>query len=100
MFWTTWVVGPSMIVEAATTCLLLFLNDHTLLGLSYDLLVWSALLLLIIWISTAFIQVPCHERLLGGFDQQVHQRLVKSNWIRTVAWSIRAILALLIQSSI
>ena len=99
MFWTTWVVGPSMIMEGVTTCLLLFLHYNDSIGLSHDLLVWGALLLLIIWISTAFIQVPCHERLIGGFDKQVHQRLVNSNWIRTVAWSIRAILAMLVQSS-
>ena len=100
MFWTTWVVGPPMILEAVTSGLLLVLSYNALVGLSQGILIGGALLLMIIWISTALIQVPCHERLINGFDQKVHQRLVISNWIRTVAWSIRAILAMYIQASL
>ena len=28
------------------------------------------------------------------FDKAVHQRLVWTNWLRTVAWSLRALLVL------
>ena len=56
---------------------------------------WMGLfLLLVIWLSTALLQVPCHNRLVNGFDPKIHHRLVKTNWIRTVAWSLRAIIAL------
>jgi hypothetical protein len=51
-------------------------------------------LLAVIWISTAFVQVPCHEQLSQGFDKAVHQRLVWTNWLRTAAWSLRALLVL------
>ncbi len=51
-------------------------------------------LLLIIWLSTAFIQIPCHAKLAVDFSTASHVRLVRSNWLRTVAWSLRAGLTL------
>ncbi|MEM1030883.1 MAG: hypothetical protein AAGN82_11060 [Myxococcota bacterium] len=47
-------------------------------------------LVVIIWGSTALIQVPAHSALSGGFDEGAHARLVATNWIRTVAWFIRS----------
>jgi hypothetical protein len=46
----------------------------------------------VVWASTALVQVPLHERLRGGFDAAVVERLVRSNWVRTVAWSARGVL--------
>ena len=87
----TWVVGPPMLVEAATTVLLFWFHP-TDLSISF---LWAGVMLLaIIWISTAFLQVPCHESLSSGFDVEIHRRLVSTNWIRTVAWSLRGLLAL------
>src|SRR5206468_3820837 len=51
-------------------------------------------LLVGVWVSTAFVQVPCHEVLARGFDPAVHRRLVRSNGIRTAGWSLRGLLAL------
>jgi hypothetical protein len=57
--------------------------------------VWGGVILLaIIWLSTALLQVPCHEALSKGLDADVHRRLVSTNWIRTVAWSLRGLLVL------
>lgn len=57
---------------------------------------WCGLGLLgIIWLSTALCQVPMHRRLEKGFDQAAHQRLVVGNWVRTIAWSLRGVLAIL-----
>jgi len=47
-----------------------------------------------IWLSTAFLQVPCHDLLSRGFQSEVYQRLVQTNWIRTTAWSARGALML------
>lgn len=41
----------------------------------------------ITWLSTAFLQVPAHGRLSSGFDAGVHRRLVRSSWVRTIAWT-------------
>ena len=32
--------------------------------------------------------IPAHARLGGGFDAVAHRRLVRSNWIRTWAWTV------------
>ncbi len=110
VFWTTWAVGPAMILEALTAgaLLLLSLNQEAMsqatmsqatmsqaaMSLNQSALWMGLFLLLVIWLSTALLQVPCHNRLVNGFDPKIHHRLVKTNWIRTVAWSLRAIIAL------
>ena len=33
--------------------------------------------------------MPCHARLSLGWDEQVHARLVATNWIRTALWTAR-----------
>jgi hypothetical protein len=43
-----------------------------------------------------FVQIPCHKALSDQFSIDVHQRLVSSNWIRTLAWTARGILCLLL----
>jgi hypothetical protein len=40
------------------------------------------------------LQVPCHRTLERGFDPAVARRLVATNWIRTVCWSLRLLVAL------
>jgi hypothetical protein len=45
-------------------------------------------------LATLLLQVPAHQRLGDGFDPRTHRRLVSSNWIRTVLWSTRGVLAL------
>jgi hypothetical protein len=36
-----------------------------------------------------------HRRLEQGFDLAAHRQLVRGNWIRTIAWSLRGLLAVL-----
>lgn len=86
---TTWVVGPAMIVEAITALLVFRYPPR---GATSPELVVGLALLAAIWISTALLQVPCHNRLTLAFDEAIHQRLVVTNWIRTVAWTLRALL--------
>lgn len=88
---TTWVVGPPMVVEAVTATLLLVQPPP---GVPVSLLVSGFVLLVIIWLSTALVQVPCHHVLTRGFDAAVHRRLVRSNWVRTIGWSLRALIVL------
>ena len=85
---TTWVVAPLMFLELGSACLLIYmLPDQRLLT------VLGVIALGLIWGLTAFLQVPAHNRLLSGFDAAVHRRLVATNWLRTVLWSVRAVLA-------
>jgi hypothetical protein len=88
---TTWVVAPPMLTEGVTAALLIWLRPTGVPEWS----VWSGLALLgVIWLSTAFIQVPCHELLSKRFEPVVHRRLVSTNWLRTAAWSLRGGLVL------
>lgn len=81
---TTTVVAPLMLIEAVTAVVL-----------TSSLAPWTWLnlgLLALLWASTAFVQIPCHERLRRGFDAATHRRLVRSNWLRTSLWTFRSIL--------
>jgi len=83
------VVGVPMIIEIVTAILLL---NYLPKGVS-TVWVWVALfLLIVVWLSTAFLQVPCHSKLNLAFDADAHRRLVSSNWIRTVCWTLRGLL--------
>ncbi len=82
---TTWVVGPVMLAEAITALILATRQGGILL--------WTCLTLLgVIWLSTAFLQVPQHSILEAGFNPEAHKKLVSTNWIRTILWSARALL--------
>ena len=88
---TTLVVGPPMLIEAAAAALLLIARPAAVPAAA----AWAgAALVAVIWIATAMLQVPQHGALGGGFDADVARRLVAGNWIRTIAWSARAALAL------
>ena len=83
------VVMPVMLLEGITGLMLLwYFPSDAQRGLLYV----SLLLLLGIWGSTFLIQVPLHQRLSSGWDARIHVRLVQSNWIRTVGWTLRAVL--------
>lgn len=88
---TGWVVGPPMLVEAATVALLLVRRPAEVPGTW----VWVGLALLVpIWFSTVRLPVPRHRLLATGFDAEAARTLILTNWIRTVAWTLRAVLAL------
>lgn len=84
---TTWLVAPLMLAEAATALVLLAVDPSVLTAV-------GAVLLGVVWLSTALVQVPLHRRLERGFDADAHRRLVRSNAVRTAAWTGRAAIAL------
>ena len=51
----------------------------------------SMILLIIIWLSTFFIQVPIHNKLLDEPSNYL-TKLVRTNWIRTVLWTVKAMM--------
>jgi len=81
------IVAPLMFVEAVSAVALSVLAP--------GVLTWvGAALLAVVWGSTFAVQVPAHRALERGFDAAVHRRLVRTNWIRTIAWSGRLAVAL------
>ncbi len=87
---TGWVVAPAMFAELITALLLLVFPPP---GVPVWM-PWIGVALVGVWaISTAWVQIPLHEKLTaGGFAEETHRRLVMSNWVRTAAWSARGVL--------
>ena len=85
----TWIVAPAMGLELITGAWLPWAVGP---GIERSVLLVGAGLIAFLWISTAFIQVPCHARLAHGYDAAAHRRLVRTNSLRTAAWSLRALL--------
>ena len=88
---TGYVVGGPMLFELATA----------LTGLAPSLrptfvstvnAIESAVLVLLLWLATGLLQVPLHARFAEARDRAGIDRLVRSNWIRTVLWSARSAL--------
>lgn len=82
------IVLPVMLTELTTAVLLAILTPEPIASRTY----WVLLLLLVgVWASTFFFQVPCHNRLGQGYDLPAIKRLVATNWIRTVLWTARGL---------
>ncbi len=90
---TGWIVAPLMILELLTAALLCLARFRPVAVSASGALIGFALLA-VIWGSTAWVQVPLHNTLARGLQQDIVQRLVRSNWVRTIAWTLRAALVL------
>lgn len=84
----TWVVGPMMVFELISGLYLVFsplASAKLYLGLG---------LIALVWLSTFFLSVPLHTKLLLGPDPEVIRNLVLTNWPRTLLWTLRSIILL------
>ncbi len=82
----SFIVLPLMLAE--------LFSGIALLILSQDGQRMQIALLAVIWFSTFAIQVPLHHQLAQGWDNATINRLIHTNWIRTVAWTAKSALAL------
>lgn len=88
---TAWVVIPFMLVEGVVATLLAIAPPP---GVPRAAAVVGLGLVLLVWLSTAAVQMPLHGRLgREGHAPAVVAALVRSNWPRTVLWTARALLA-------
>lgn len=85
------VVGPAMGVESATAIALLITQPE---GIPLWLLGVGLALLGVALGTTAFVSAPIHGQLLDGRDDELLARLIRTNWIRTAAWTGRGAVAL------
>ena len=86
----TWVVAPIMLTELITAAWLV------MTGARDAWLLMSLLPLVVNWLSTWRVQIPLHDKLAAGFDAHAHDRLVATNWWRTVAWTARGFCLLIV----
>ncbi len=89
---TTWVVAPLMFVELGTAGAI---ATGFVPGVP-ERLAWAGLgLVVVVWTATLLVSVPLHAKLEHGKNAAVIRKLVVTNWIRTVLWTARGVLAIL-----
>lgn len=85
----SWVVGPLMAAEGVTALILLVDRPETMPAWS----AWVAAALLgVALTSTVMVQVPLHAQLAERHDGRDAAQLIASNWVRTLAWTVRGLL--------
>lgn len=86
----TMIVGPLMLVEGLSALALLGWRPERV---GIVPVVAGLALLAVALGTTMFVSVPLHGVLAGGLDAAAADRIVATNWIRTVAWTARGALA-------
>jgi hypothetical protein len=87
---TSFVVGPFMAAEGGTAVWLALAPPN---GVSRLWAVGGLAVLGVVHASTVLLQVPQHTALSGAYDPARVRRLVRTNWVRTIGWTGRAIVA-------
>ncbi len=85
------LVGTVMIIELVSSILMVVFPPK---NVSLTIPIIGLILVFIIWASTAFLQIPHHNALSKAYELEAHNLLVQTNWIRTLAWSMRGLLLL------
>ena len=84
----SYIVIPVMLVESISGFLLIYDELNPILLI-------SMVLLLSIWMLTAFFFSSVHQRLVSGYQLEMVAKLVKINWIRTLLWTLRLLLLII-----
>ena len=85
--WTGFVVMPPMLLELGTSLYFALNGYENTASWTW----WIGLGLLgMVWVSTGLLQVPAHDALMSNFTETAHQKLVMTNWIRTIGWTARS----------
>jgi len=86
------VVGPPMLVEGLSTlALLVWLPDDVWWWLPW----LNGIFLAVALGCTVFLSVPLHEKMAKHPHNTVGRQLVVTNWPRTIAWSARGIVCVI-----
>lgn len=83
----SFIVVPVMLTELLSALMLWFRD-----GENHSFWLWNFVGVLLIWLATFTLSVPCHTLMSKGKDLQVIQRLVQTNWPRTLIWTLRSFL--------
>ena len=86
---TGWVVGAPMALEGVTTLALLVLVPE---GVAWFVPWLAGIPLAVALGATILLSVPRHERMAREPDAQVGKELVSTNWVRTIAWTLRGLI--------
>lgn len=82
----SYLVVPLMLIELITGLIAIASSPSSL----FSLLSLNLALLGGIWIYTWQVSAKIHELLLKSFEETLVERLVSTNWLRTILWSTRS----------
>jgi len=82
---TGWITVPVMTIELCSGIWFLY-TDYSMLFLV------NMILLALTWGSTFVFQVPTHLQLVKTPTHALMNWLIRTNWIRTLCWTTRAVL--------
>jgi len=80
------IVAPAMFFEFILSFYILYYFN------SFYVLI-NFLTIALIFLSTALIQVPIHEKLKHSKDNFLIHRLINTNWIRTILWTTKLVIS-------
>lgn len=80
---TAYITVPMMTIELFFGLYAYYVNPN-------NIILYNLLLLGIIWLSTVIYQVPIHLKLMNKASHDLISKLIKTNWIRTIAWTLRS----------
>ena len=80
------IAAPLMIIE-------LFLSLLFIILLQSYFAISIFLIMILIFLSTFFIQVPIHEKLKNNFNIYLCNKLINTNWIRVFLWLSKCIIS-------
>lgn len=82
---TGYITVPVMFIELFSALWLLYSTYS-------ELMLINGVLLALIWASTFLFQVPIHLQLEKTLEHNLVNKLIRTNWIRTICWTARSIL--------
>lgn len=89
----TWIVLPVMSME-------LVISIYLMVEMAGTYGWWVGLTNLgtvgFLWIYTLLVSARIHGQLAAGYNEQLVNKLVRTNWARTVVWSLRSVFWILI----
>ena len=89
---TAYLTVTIMVVELFTGLYIVFNYEN-------ELFFWNMVLLLIIELSTILFQIPIQIGLSKKSSRKQKLKLIRTNWIRTIAWSMRCMVLFILISN-
>jgi len=90
---STAIVRALALLAPAEVVLALWMFLDTPVGISRAVVFISGALLATGWVATGVWYAPLHGRLQQGYDGDRIELLIRTNWLRTLLWLVRAALA-------
>ena len=82
----SFIVIPVMLIEFLISILLISLYNSYLINFNFVLMV-------LIFLTTYLIQVPIHNAIKIKSNRLLFDKLIKTNWIRTIFWFLKIIIS-------